>query len=235
MKNSEPSFVSVLDALLSIPGNLAASLSLRLRDKIKLQLLLVPVLQLFTFNTTSVTENQRYFSSTTNNLGQVVFWLNYLNESYRHAPEMLNNQHTSTEMKGSKFAEFVDQNKWMVRQYIRNETLKQSSLAQKTNFGGDIPKSFADKITDPYIAPLMADEETLIGLPRAYVMSAGYDLIRDDGIMYSERLKLSGVPVHLNNHQTAFHISLSLSDGPFALNVGKQIIQDIVNFLQLHL
>ena len=218
-----------------IPGNLAASISLRLRDKIKLQLLLVPVLQLFTFNTTSITENKHYFASTTNNLGQVVFWLNYLNESYKHAPEMLNNHHTSAEMKKSKFAQFVDQNKWMVQQYIRNETLKHASLALKTNFGGEMTKSFMEKVTNPYIAPLMAEKAMLVGLPRAYVMTAGYDLIRDDGIMYSERLKQANVPVHLINHQTGFHISLSLSSGPFTLYVGKQIVQDIVDFLQLHL
>ena len=219
-----------------IPGNLAASVSFRLRDKIKLQLLLVPALQLFSFNTTSITENKQYFTTTTNNLGQVVFWLNYLNESYSHVQEMLSNRHTSDEIKKSKFAQCVNQNKWMIRKHIRNETLKYASLTQKTNFGrSDMPKCFTDKLTNPYIAPLMADEDMLIGLPRSYVMTAGYDIIRDDGIMYSEKLKHSKVPVHIINHPTAFHISLVLSDGPFALNVGKQIVQDIVNFLHLHL
>lgn len=162
--------------------------------------------------------------------------MNYLNESYSHVPDMLNNMHTSEEMKQSKFAEYVDQNKWMNRQHIRNETLKAASLEQKTNFGRkDIPKSYKEKLTNPYISPLMGDESLLQGLPRAYVMTAGYDIIRDDGIMYAGRLKQANVPVHLINHPTAYHISLFFSDGPFSTTVGKQIIQDLVNYLQLHL
>ena len=218
------------------PGNLAASVSLRLRDKIKLQLLLVPVLQLFTVNTTSILENQQYFASTTNNLGQYAYWMNYINESYNFVPDMLQSRHTSVEMKRSKYAEFVDQNKWMLRDYIRENTLKSGSLEQQNNFGrDDMPKSFIEKMTNPYIAPLMADEDMLIGLPRAYVMTGGYDIIRDDGIMYAERLKQANVPVTLYNHPTAYHFSIGYSGGPFGLKSGNEIVQGIVDVLLKYL
>ena len=150
---------------------------------------------------------------------------------------MLNNQHTSAELKCSVFADYIDQNKWMNKQYIRSDGLKSYSLEQKKNYGrSDMPKSFNEKLVNPYIAPLMADEEMLIGLPRAYVMTAGYDIIRDDGIMYAERLKKANVPVHLNNHATASHITLFSSTDTFlSLTLAKQMMQDIVNLLQLHL
>ena len=181
-------------------------------------------------------ENKVYFASTTNNLGQLAFWINYLNESYQHIPDMLKNRHTSVDMKQSKFAEYVDQNKWMPRQHIRNDSLKSNSLEQQKTFGkSDMPKSFTEKLTNPYIAPLMADNDMLLELPRAYVMTAGYDLIRDDGIMYSERLREANVPVHLVNYVGANHVSLMFSQGPFTLNIGKKIIQDIVEYLQLYL
>ena len=222
--------------VLFFSGNLAASVSLRLRDIIKLQLLLVPVLQLLTVNTTSIIENKQYFTSTTNNLGQYAFWMNYINESYSHVPDMLDSRHTAEDMKKSKFAHFVDQNKWMLRRYIRNEKFKSGSLEQKNSFGrNDMPKSFIEKMTNPYIAPLMADEDMLIGLPRAYVMTCGYDIIRDDGIMFAERLKHANVPVILHNHATAYHFSIGYSGGPFSLTTGKQIVQGIVNFLREHL
>ena len=221
----------------SFSGNLAASLSLELREKIKVQLLLVPVLHLFSFNTSSINENKKYFSASTNSLTQLVFWMNYLNESNTYIPAMLENRHTSSEMKRSKFAEYVNQNKWMNRQYIRNESLKSGSLEQIKDFGrSDLPKSFIEKLTNTFIAPLMADEDMLVGLPRAYVMTAGYDIIRDDGIMYSERLKKAGVPVHAVNHVTSSHTTLfSSTDSLLTLNLAKVILQDIVNFLQFHL
>ena len=207
-----------------------------MRSKIKLQLLLVPVLHLFNFNTTSIIENKMYFSSTTNNLHQVAFWMNYINESYTYIPDMLENKHTSAEIKNSKIGSFVDQEKWMIRKHIRREILKTGSLEQKKNFGrNNMPTSFIEKLKNPYIAPLMADEDMLVGLPGAYVMTAGYDIIRDDGIMYAARLKNANVSVHMINYESAFHNTLQFSDGPLKLRLAEQIIQDIVMFLKTNL
>ena len=149
---------------------------------------------------------------------------------------MLDSRHTSIDMKMTNFAHYVDQNKWMRRDHIRDDTLKSGSLQQQNSFGrDDMPSSFIEKMTNPYIAPLMADEEMLLGLPRAYVMTGGYDIIRDDGIMYAERLEQAKVPVILNNHATAYHFSIAYSGGPFSLTSGKQIVQGIVNFLREYL
>jgi len=89
-------------------------------------------------------------------------------------------------------------------------------------------------MTDPYLSPLMADDSMLRDLPRAYVMTAGYDFIRDDGIMYAKRLKHAGNPVHHVNHRTAFHNAHTFVEGPLKLVLADEIVQDIVNYLQMH-
>ncbi|XP_045172870.2 neutral cholesterol ester hydrolase 1-like [Mercenaria mercenaria] len=219
----------------SAGGNLAASVSLRLKKKIKLQFLLVPVFQMFTYNTTSVISNRKYFSKTVNNLFQVVFWTNYIGCGSEYILDMISNRHTSSELKKSNYATYVDEEKWLNRKHI-DEELKNKDLTQKTDFGfQETPACLKAKMLDPYICPLMARKDMLENLPRAYVMTAGYDLIRDDGIMYAERLKNAGISTDLVNHKSSFHNALTFVEGPLTLGIAKQTIQDIVNYVQLHL
>ena len=48
--------------------------------------------------------------------------------------------------------------------------------------------------TDPYASPLLAPD--LSGLPEAWIMSAQFDKLRDDGTSYARRLADAGVTVH---------------------------------------
>jgi acetyl esterase len=76
---------------------------------------------------------------------------------------------------------FTDQNlKWALANYVPPE---------------------AD-LTDPRLSPLRGD---VAGLPPAYIASAGFDPIRDDGEAYADKLRTNGIPVALTRQADLPH------------------------------
>lgn len=57
--------------------------------------------------------------------------------------------------------------------------------------------------TDPRLSPLLADDVS--GLPPAYVATAGFDPLRDEGEAYADRLRHSGVPTALSRQADLIH------------------------------
>ena len=69
-----------------------------------------------------------------------------------------------------------------------------------------IPES-ADPM-DPRLSPIEAKDVT--GLPPAYVVTAGFDPLREDGVAYAEKLKAAGVTVTHVDYPTMIHGFLSM-------------------------
>ena len=60
-----------------------------------------------------------------------------------------------------------------------------------------------DKLLNPYFSPLVADR--LDNLPPAYVFTAEHDPLRDEGILYAERLRESGIKVKHHHSDIGIH------------------------------
>ncbi|MEQ8328446.1 alpha/beta hydrolase [Parvibaculum sp.] len=73
---------------------------------------------------------------------------------------------------------------------------------------------------NPYAAPLHAD--SFSGLPPAYVVTAGFDVLRDEGKAYAEALKKAGVDVEYVNYEGMIHGFFNLQG---ALDVSRDAVK----------
>ncbi len=63
--------------------------------------------------------------------------------------------------------------------------------------------------THPLASPLRA--ESLAGLPPAFILTAGYDPLRDEGEAYAERLSQAGVRTRLERYESLIHGFISFA------------------------
>jgi len=78
---------------------------------------------------------------------------------------------------------------------------------------------------NPYVSPLQGD---LTNLPSAFILTAEFDPLRDDGLAYAHQLNNYGVPVVLKNYPT-IHAFISHA---YYIDLGKQGLKDIAAYLK---
>lgn len=77
------------------------------------------------------------------------------------------------------------------------------------------------QLSDPRLFPLLARD--LSRLPPAFVISAGYEIMRDDIEEYAHRLQAAGVPTELHRYETTIHPFLSMAG---AIDLGRAAIDE---------
>jgi acetyl esterase len=80
---------------------------------------------------------------------------------------------------------------------------------------------------NPYAAPLRAAD--LSGLPPAFVLTAEFDPLRDEGELYADRLSAAGVQTHRKRYDGTIHGCVSLAG---VLDAGRMATNDAAAWLQ---
>uniref|UniRef100_A0A183CHI5 Abhydrolase_3 domain-containing protein n=1 Tax=Globodera pallida TaxID=36090 RepID=A0A183CHI5_GLOPA len=103
----------------------------------------------------------------------------------------------------------------------------------KSNKVGDVPRPdielserMAPFLTNPDICPLLGTN--LEGLCSAMICTAGVDILRDEGILYTQRLRQFGVAVEWKHYEHAYHGILNMCKSRQRL----RILADISDYLQ---
>ncbi|XP_046565354.1 carboxylesterase NlhH-like [Haliotis rubra] len=196
----------------SAGGNLAAAVSLKLSElkdvpKLRFQWLIYPALQAFTFKTPSYLSKEDASPYFNDGATMAHYWCNYMGINTPRMKEAFRtNHHTSRKLKQSIYASYVDSK--LLPKEFRGDRPGETRL----DYGDDEISNEVEKIIlNPYFAPLMAPD--LSGVAPAFVVTAEFDVLRDDGLMYAQRMKDAGVDVVVYNSPGSIHGFLSFFEG----------------------
>uniref|UniRef100_A0A0N4Z144 Abhydrolase_3 domain-containing protein n=1 Tax=Parastrongyloides trichosuri TaxID=131310 RepID=A0A0N4Z144_PARTI len=91
----------------------------------------------------------------------------------------------------------------------------------------ELSKAMEPYLLNPEFCPLMATKKELSHFPPTFVLTTNYDILRDEGILFAHKLKLSGVSVQNKNYMKGIHGSMTVPLG----KVGLEMSKDIANFI----
>lgn len=86
----------------------------------------------------------------------------------------------------------------------------------------------------PEVSPLFAHDNDLKGLPKAYFILLEWDFLKDEGILYANRLRKAGVDVHEAFYENAYHGIASTVEID-AFTMPKIMQADLIEYLKANL
>ncbi|EPB80543.1 hydrolase, alpha/beta domain protein [Ancylostoma ceylanicum] len=211
----------------SAGGNLAAVVTQRLARRnenfLKCQVLIYPVIHVFSFQLPSyLSYYEKYNGTSLLNPRAMARWiLLYLGlpANKRNVEKLTSNQHISKKLYSAPEMQKLlgSSTNFSNKNVTSSEMLNQEDEA--------IYRTFATKGTDPDVSPLFGVSKDL---PPALVLTAEFDILRDEGIQYAMRLKEEGVPCDWKHYKTAFH---GVCNMPYSL-VRRDMSMDVCNYLR---
>ncbi|BFZ00326.1 hypothetical protein BsWGS_03365 [Bradybaena similaris] len=172
-------------------ANLAAAVALRLSEEdsqhtpaLKLQVLIQPALQAFTFDTPSYRQNAAFTVVTRSQM--IEFWCHYIGIKPSSAAllSMQANKHISASVRRSVYSIFFQEHK--LPEYTKHNFVESSLGQHDVDYDRQVSELVEAKVIDPFVSPLLAEDVSK--LPPAYILVAEYDVLRDDGLFYASRL-----------------------------------------------
>ncbi|KAK6031821.1 hydrolase, alpha/beta domain protein [Ostertagia ostertagi] len=210
----------------SAGGNLAAVVTQRLARRnenfIKCQVLIYPVIHVFAFQLPSyLAYYEKYNGTSLLNPRAMARWiLLYLGlPAHKRNVELLtSNQHISEKIASSP------EIRTLVGHSVTPKTT--STYSEEPNQEDEILlRTFSVKGTDPDVSPLLGVRNDL---PPALVLTAEYDILRDEGIQYANKLEEAGVSCEWKHYKSAYHGVCNMPYSP----VRRDMTRDICKFLK---
>ncbi|XP_059142071.1 arylacetamide deacetylase-like [Physella acuta] len=221
-------------------ANLAAAVAFRLSEEdpeytpfVKLQILLQPAMQAFTFDTPSYRQNAK--DTLVGRRAMIEFWCHYLgvHASSDTISALERNEHITPTIKRAIYSLYTSEN--LLPQLVKTHYTPSNLDRYTTAYSDEISKVVESKVIDPFMSPLLADD--LSKSSPVFILVAEYDVLRDDGLLFASRLKEANVSVtvkYVGNQSHGFLAPLSLSEHARFTSTNKTWA-DVYEFIKLNL
>lgn len=196
--------------------------------KFKVQSLIYPVLQALDFNTPSYQESQNV--PILYRTLMIQFWLEYLDADPEHLHALLLNNHTAQDQ--NQVASARAKVDWvrLLPPSVQKQYMPVVQPRGTPRILEEVPA-----LLDPRASPLLAERDVLAQVPQAYILTCEHDVLRDDGLMYGQRLQEAGVTVTHDHYEGGFHGCISFAFWPMYSSVGIQSMQNYIAWLDQNL
>nr|CDJ95691.1 Alpha beta hydrolase fold-3 domain containing protein [Haemonchus contortus] len=216
----------------SAGGNLAAVVAQRFARRnehfIKCQVLIYPVIHVFGFCLPSYQEYYENYngSAILSPIEMARIMLLYLDmpATKRNVELLTAGQHIPDKLRASE--EFRDLNSNNSDSTLHKQL--HAKVAEPDENEKIQLRAFATKGSDPDVSPLFGVRSDL---PPAMVVSAEFDVLRDEAIQYAKKLQKEKIPCEWKHYKTACHGVCSIPRS----SVKRDIIADVCSFLKTHL
>ncbi|XP_077981908.1 neutral cholesterol ester hydrolase 1-like [Glandiceps talaboti] len=236
LNNAEKHHIDAMNVAVagdSAGGNLAAAVALKLSKDynlppLRFQALIYPALQAIDFTLPSYMSNEQATTGILAGREQCAwFFSNYA---------MGNDSMTQVLLDGRAYNRVKSSEKVHILDHMDHENVP--SMFQKTehkppprkNETEDVPYKLFRVITSPSFAPLMAEDHELATVPPAYILTAGFDMLRDDGILYMQRLEENNVTVKWDHFHDGFHGMFMFGGGPITFEIGRHARKSFIEY-----
>ena len=139
----------------------------------------------------------------------------YLNGSTDLTEILLSGNH-SRHLQGTKYMSYLHESRTGITQDEPQFELASPASEALTYFRG---------------SPLMAED--FKGIPSTFVITADFDVLRDEGFLYSKRLQSAGIQVKYKSYKS-FHgfVTMATEGGPARTDEGDEAFADIVQYIR---
>ncbi|XP_066462810.1 arylacetamide deacetylase-like 4 [Eleutherodactylus coqui] len=182
------------------------------------QVMIYPAVQGADFNTPSYQQNKMVPSLTQEY--SVYFSLTYIGADLSLSQEMIKGSHVSLEIR-EKLSKWLSSEEFQVKGY-------------KPHIMAPFNKGVYEKVKKTLelaCSPLFSDDAVFQQLPKAYILTCEFDILRDDGILYKKRLEDNGVPVTWFHVKDGFHGIVNSFDQPEVVS-GKLAMDNVVTYIK---
>ncbi|XP_062329918.1 LOW QUALITY PROTEIN: arylacetamide deacetylase [Osmerus eperlanus] len=191
--------------------------------QLKVQALLILVLRP-DLNTPSYQQNQNM--PVYEDTKRYRFWAEYFSSDQIILSSMMTNTHNSPQS-----APLLKLDKRSILRGLVDRKYNYSAPRVVWGGGGEASRWLAD----PRASPLLVPDAALRSLPKAYILTCEYDVLRDDGVMYVTRLRAAGVEVTHQHYPHGFHGALLFSVWPTDFSIARRMTENYIRWLRENL